>query len=58
MARSLHLDHVREDSDAVAVFPSMKAARDYLARTAEWALTLLDQLSGDPDLEEGGDDEP
>jgi hypothetical protein len=49
MASTLDLDRV--DGDVVAVFPSMAAARTYLERTAEWALSLLDDLEGDPDLE-------
>lgn len=51
MARSLHLDHDHEDGDVVAVFPTMAAARSFLERTAEWAMSLLDDLDGDTDIE-------
>jgi hypothetical protein len=50
MARMLNLSEGSE-GDVVAVFPSMQAARTYLERTAEWALSLLDDLDGDTDVE-------
>lgn len=57
MASTLNLD--QSDGDVVAVFPSVKAARAYLTRTAEWALRLLDDLDGDPEAESYlGDSKP